>query len=148
MKPMVERLGKVAQCYVHAYPNAGLPNAMGGYDETPEHYADSVSEFAKEGLVNMLGGCCGTTPPFIQKLAEAVAPNVPGVQVRTWENKDATELMMLSGLQEFIFTENIRFINIGERCNIAGSIQFKKMIKNNDYDKAVDVAKKQVENGA
>ena len=142
MKPLVERLSKIANCYVHAYPNAGLPNAMGGYDETPEHYADSVSVYAKEGLVNMLGGCCGTTPIFIQRLAESVAPGVPGINVRHWEDKSQTEKMMLSGLQEFIFTDNIRFINVGERCNIAGSLQFKKMIKNNEYDKAVDVAKK------
>ena len=127
---------------MHAYPNAGLPNAMGGYDETPEGFAESVKKFADEGLVNMLGGCCGTTPAAIKAMAEAVA----GIERRSIPNNPP--LTMFSGMTEFIFTPNIPFVNIGERCNISGSIAFKKLIKDNNFEKAVATAKKQVEDGA
>ena len=136
MHPFLQRLSKIAECYVHAYPNAGLPNAMGGYDETPENFAKNMRKFATDGLVNMVGGCCGTTPDYIEALYDAVR----GVQRRV--NIPATQhRMMLSGMQEFIFSDMIRFVNVGERCNIAGSLAFKKMIVANQFDKAVSVAK-------
>ena len=135
MQPFLQRLSKIATTYVHAYPNAGLPNAMGGYDETPENFGANMRTFAVEGLVNMVGGCCGTTPAYINALYKAVKGierrQVPQNPVKT----------MFSGMTEFIFTDNIPFVNIGERCNIAGSLAFKKLIVNNDYEKAISVAK-------
>jgi 5-methyltetrahydrofolate--homocysteine methyltransferase len=136
MHPFIQRLSKIANCYVHAYPNAGLPNAMGGYDETPESFASSCKKFADDGIVNMLGGCCGTTPAAIKALAEAVQ----GIEKRQLPNNPP--ITMFSGMTEFIFTPNIPFVNIGERCNISGSIAFKKLIKANDYEKAIATAKK------
>lgn len=135
MYPFLQRLSKIATTYVHAYPNAGLPNAMGGYDETPEEFAQNVKQYALDGLVNMVGGCCGTTPSFITATKAAVT-GIP----RRAVPKD-TQLMMCSGLTEFIFRENITFVNVGERCNISGSIQFKKMIQKGEFEKALDVAK-------
>ena len=143
MYPFMQRLAKIAQCYVHAYPNAGLPNAMGGYDETPENFGKNLRKYATDGLVNMVGGCCGTTPDYIEALYEAVR----GVQRRI-DIPVSTNRMMLSGMSEFIFADHIRFINVGERCNIAGSLAFKKLITAGDFDKAVSVAKSQVELGA
>jgi len=143
MYPFLQRLSKIAQCYVHAYPNAGLPNAMGGYDETPENFAINLKQFVTDGLVNMVGGCCGTTPNYIEALTDAVR----GMPRR--DNIPVTKnLQMLSGMQEFIFRDHIKFINVGERCNIAGSLAFKKMITAGNFEKAVAVAKSQVELGA
>lgn len=139
MVPFLQRLSKIANCYVHAYPNAGLPNAMGGYDETPENFGKNVKAFAVDGLVNMVGGCCGTMPSYIAALKIAVE----GVQHRIIPEKSDTN-MMLSGMTEFIFTSNIPFINVGERCNISGSLAFKKLIKNGEFEKAIKVAKDQV----
>lgn len=143
MYPFLQRLSNIAQCYVHAYPNAGLPNAMGGYDETPENFGVNLRKYATNGLVNMVGGCCGTTPNYIEALYDAVR----GVQRRVDIPEDKHR-MMLSGMSEFIFSDHIRFINVGERCNIAGSLAFKKLIVAGNYDKAVSVAKSQVELGA
>jgi len=120
---------------VHAYPNAGLPNAMGGYDETPANFGVNVKNFALEGLVNMVGGCCGTTPSYIKELAKSVRGIKPRVVPK------ASDLMMLSGMQEFILSPIIPFVNVGERCNIAGSLQFKKLIKEGQFEKAISVAK-------
>ncbi len=143
MVPFLQRLSKIANCYVHAYPNAGLPNAMGGYDETPENFGKNVLAFAVDGLVNMVGGCCGTMPSYIAALKIAVE----GIQQRILpENRDTN--MMLSGMTEFIFTPNIPFINVGERCNISGSLAFKRLIKNGEFENAIKVAKDQVKNGA
>lgn len=142
MQPFMERLSKISNYNTHAYPNAGLPNAMGGYDQTPEDFADKVRNFATEGLVNMVGGCCGTTPVFIKHLVDAVK----GLPRRILPNNPP--ITMFSGMTEFIFTPNIPFVNIGERCNISGSMAFKKLIKNNDFEAAVAVAKTQVQNGA
>lgn len=122
MYPFLQRLSKIATTYVHAYPNAGLPNAMGGYDETPEEFAENVRKFAEEGLVNMIGGCCGTTPSFIAALKKTMA----GMPRRAVPQD--SKLTMCSGQTEFIFRDNITFVNVGERCNISGSIQFKKLI--------------------
>ena len=142
MKPFLQRLAKIAPTNVHAYPNAGLPNAMGEYDETPEEFANNIKQFAIEGLVNMVGGCCGSTPIYIKALADAVR----GIPRRQW----ATPMKecLLSGMQEFIYRDNLNFVNVGERCNIAGSIQFKNLIKKGKYEDAIEVAKAQVENGA
>ena len=121
--------------YVHAYPNAGLPNAMGGYDETAENFAENVSAFCDDGLVNMVGGCCGTTPDYIQALwnkVKGMAPRIP---------TEKSNLMMLSGMSSFIFRDIIPFVNIGERCNISGSAKFKKLVKADNWDTAVSIAK-------
>jgi 5-methyltetrahydrofolate--homocysteine methyltransferase len=142
MHPFLQRLSKIASTYVHAYPNAGLPNAMGGYDETPEMFGDNMRKFAMEGLLNMVGGCCGTSPDFIRAVRQAVS-DLPR-RVVPVEN----HMTKLSGLTEFLFSDIIRFVNVGERCNISGSIQFKKLIQKGDYEAAVKVAKDQVENGA
>lgn len=138
MKPFLQRLSKIANCYVHAYPNAGLPNAMGGYDETPEMFGEVIKEFAEEGIVNMVGGCCGTNPAYIKEVSRVVKGALPR-QVPEKEH-----LTLLSGLTEFKLTPNIRFVNVGERCNIAGSALFKKMIEKKDYEAALKVAKDQV----
>jgi 5-methyltetrahydrofolate--homocysteine methyltransferase len=116
MYPFLQRLSKIANTYVHAYPNAGLPNAMGGYDETPEEFAQSIYKFAQEGLLNMVGGCCGTSPASIKALKSAIE----GLPRRVIPPK--RNLTFLSGLTEFTFTDIIRFVNVGERCNISGSI--------------------------
>mgnify|MGYP005991848739 CR=1 FL=1 len=143
MRPFIERLAKTADCFVFAYPNAGLPNKMGGYDDTPAEMADDVSDFAKAGFLNLAGGCCGSTPQHIGAVAEAMATFAP----RTWTAHEP--VMRLSGLEELTVTkERLNFVNVGERCNIAGSIRFKKLILAGDYDKAMEVARKQVEDGA
>lgn len=142
MHPFLQRLSKLAPTYVHAYPNAGLPNAMGGYDETPEMFGENCRQFAIEGLLNMVGGCCGTGPDFIRALKKAVS-DVPRRVV-----PEKSNMTMLSGLTEFLLSDIIRFVNVGERCNISGSIQFKKLIQKGDYEAAVQVAKDQVQNGA
>lgn len=145
MMPFLQRLSKVAKTYVHAYPNAGLPNAMGGYDETPDNFGENMKQFALDGLVNMVGGCCGTTPAYIKSLAQAVK----GIPRRVLPESASTyKPMMLSGMTEFVLRQNITFVNVGERCNISGSLAFKKLIKNGEFEKAIAIAKLQVENGA
>jgi 5-methyltetrahydrofolate--homocysteine methyltransferase len=113
MRPYLQRLGQIAECFVHAYPNAGLPNAMGGYDESPASMHDSLRDFAVSGLINMAGGCCGTSPAHIAAMARACE----GVRPR--EVNPPSTLMRLSGLEPLILTENIKFVNIGERCNVS-----------------------------
>lgn len=108
---------------------------MGGYDETPENFALNGKKFADEGLINMIGGCCGTTPNFIEALWNAVKV-IPRREVPEKSTK-----MHLSGMQEFIFKDHIPFINVGERCNISGSAKFKRLIKNDQYDEAIAIAK-------
>lgn len=108
---------------------------MGGYDETAEEFAKKAGTFCTDGLVNMIGGCCGTTPDYIQALWEGVQ----GLPARIPPAKSRT--MMLSGMSEFIYKDHIKFVNIGERCNISGSAKFKKLIKNDEYEKAIAVAK-------
>ena len=142
MYPFLQRLSNIAHMNVHAYPNAGLPNAMGGYDETPENFSMNAKKFCEDGLVNMIGGCCGTTPDYIAALWNGVK----GIPRRKLPEKSST--MMLSGMTSFIFREHIKFVNVGERCNISGSAKFKKLIKNGDYETAISIAKDQVENGA
>ncbi len=142
MRPFLAELSRVADTFVHAYPNAGLPNAFGEYDEAAAETAAIIEEFAEAGLVNMVGGCCGTTPEHIAAIAGAVEGRAP----RTWEPPKPA--MRLSGLEPFAIDADSLFVNVGERTNITGSAKFRNLIKDNDYDAALAVAVQQVENGA
>ncbi|KAF5909085.1 methionine synthase, partial [Clarias magur] len=144
MRPFIETIGKSTGAFVICYPNAGLPNTFGGYDETPECTATHLKEFATDGLVNIVGGCCGTTPDHIRAIAEAVKqcqPRVPPSDV-------FSDYMLLSGLEPFRIGPYTNFVNIGERCNVAGSRKFAKLIMSGNYEEALTVAKAQVEMGA
>ena len=125
-----------------AHPNAGLPNEFGGYDETPEQMAEMIGEFARSGLVNIVGGCCGTKPDHIAAFGKAIA----GVTPRAIPEKP--KYMRLSGLEPFTLTPDLNFVNVGERTNITGTAKFRKLIVASDYEAALDVARDQVENGA
>src|SRR5215475_7851515 len=142
LRSHIADIGRVADTLVCAYPNAGLPNEFGQYDETPEYMARLVGEFARDGLVNIVGGCCGTTPEHIAAIAAAVAPHKPRV-VPTIEPR-----LRLSGLEPFALTPAIPFVNVGERTNVTGSARFRKLITAGDYTAALQVARDQVENGA
>ncbi|MBN9003296.1 MAG: homocysteine S-methyltransferase family protein, partial [Rhizobiales bacterium] len=142
LRAHVADIGRVADTLVCAYPNAGLPNEFGQYDESPDYMARLVGEFASAGLVNIVGGCCGTTPDHIAAIAAAVAPHKPRV-VPTIEPR-----LRLSGLEPFSLTADIPFVNVGERTNVTGSAKFRNLIKAGDYTTALDVARSQVENGA
>lgn len=142
MKPFVAELAKYAPCYISAYPNAGLPNSFGAYDETPEKMAAHVKPFIEEGLVNILGGCCGTTPAHIAQypaLVKGAKPHVPAPK---------PDCLWLSGLELLEVKKENNFINIGERCNVAGSRKFLRLIKEENYEEALTIARKQVEDGA
>ncbi|MSO54234.1 MAG: methionine synthase [Rhodospirillales bacterium] len=142
LRPHVQDMAKAADTFVSVYPNAGLPNAFGGYDDTPGYMAEHVREFAESGLVNVVGGCCGTTPDHIAAMAEAVhgvAPRpLPIIAKR----------LRLSGLEPLEFGPVTGFVNVGERTNVAGSIKFKKLIVDGDFAGALAVGRSQVENGA
>ena len=138
----VQDLARVADCYVTAHPNAGLPNEMGGYDESPEAMAEVLREFATSGLVNVVGGCCGTTPDHIRAIADAVRGLAPRVR------PEVPRRLRLSGLEPVVIGPETNFVNVGERTNVTGSKQFAKLILGNDYTRALDVARQQVENGA
>ena len=142
MRPHLQELSDVADTFVCAYPNAGLPNEFGQYDETPDMMAAQVAEFAREGLVNVVGGCCGSTPEHIRAIAEAVKGFEPR---KVPEHKS---FMSLSGLEPFVLTKDIPFVNVGERTNVTGSAKFRKLITAGDYTAALAVARDQVENGA
>ncbi len=142
MRPHIADLARVAPCFTSAYPNAGLPNAFGGYDETPEMMAELICEFARGGLVNLVGGCCGTTPDHIRAFAEAVR----GLPPR--RPPEIRPTLCLSGLEPFVARPEIPFINVGERTNVTGSRQFLRLIKEDNYDEALAIALQQVENGA
>ncbi len=142
LRAHVADIGRVADTLVCAYPNAGLPNEFGGYDETPEYMAKLIGEFAASGLVNIVGGCCGTTPDHIAAIAAAVAPHKP----RTIP--EVPRRLQLSGLEAFALTSDIPFVNIGERTNVTGSARFRKLVTAGDYPAALQVARDQVENGA
>lgn len=142
MKPYVERLSHLSEGYVSCYPNAGLPNAMGGYNETPEMMAEALLEFAQSGWLNLVGGCCGTGPTHIAAIAKVMKSVKPRPKGTTHH------VLTLSGLEALRFTEEVVFCNVGERCNISGSIQFKKLVKENNFDQCLAVARKQVEDGA
>lgn len=142
MKPYLEELDRVASCHISVYPNAGLPNEFGQYDETPDVMGSQVEEFLKEGLVNILGGCCGTTPPHIKRMAELAA------QYKPRPRKEIPRFMRLSGLEPLVVTPEINFVNVGERTNVTGSAKFLKLIKEEKYEEALDVALEQVRGGA
>ena len=142
LRAHIADIGRVADALVCAYPNAGLPNEFGQYDESPEYMARLVGEFAQAGLVNVVGGCCGTTPDHIRAIANACAPHKPRIV------PEIPPLLRLSGLEPFNLTADIPFVNVGERTNVTGSARFRKLIKNGDYTAALQVARDQVENGA
>ncbi|WP_454286499.1 methionine synthase [Rhizobium arsenicireducens] len=142
MRPHLQELSGVADTFICAYPNAGLPNEFGQYDESPEDMARQISGFAEEGLVNVVGGCCGSTPEHIRAIAEAVAGKAPR---RPAEHRP---FMALSGLEPFVLTKEIPFVNVGERTNVTGSAKFRKLITAGDFSAALVVARDQVENGA
>ncbi|MDR2683546.1 MAG: methionine synthase, partial [Dysgonamonadaceae bacterium] len=148
MKPFLKELGRIAPCYISAYPNAGLPNSLGIYDETPEIMALQIQEYIDEGLVNILGGCCGTTPAHIAQYArivEGAQPHRPA---------PGNPALILSGLDALTLSsgrvggEGGNFLLIGERCNVAGSRKFLRLIKEKKYEEALEIARKQVESGA
>ncbi|WP_026381730.1 methionine synthase [Afifella pfennigii] len=142
MRPHLAELSGVADTFICAYPNAGLPNAFGQYDESPEFMAEQIEGFAREGLVNVVGGCCGSTPEHIAAIAEAVGRHAPR------SVPDPAPEMRLSGLEPFALTKNIPFVNVGERTNVTGSARFRKLITAGDYAAALEVARDQVANGA
>jgi 5-methyltetrahydrofolate--homocysteine methyltransferase len=142
LRPYVADLAAACDTLVSAHPNAGLPNEFGGYDETPETMAVMIEEFARSGLVNIVGGCCGTKPEHIKAFGEIVAGIVPR------KIPEKPKYMRLSGLEPFTLTPDLNFVNVGERTNITGSAKFRKLIAANDYEAALDVARSQVENGA
>ncbi|RLK46821.1 methionine synthase (B12-dependent) [Alkalispirillum mobile] len=142
MRPFVQEISRVADTYVTIYPNAGLPNEFGEYDQSPEEMAAIVREFAESGFVNVIGGCCGTTPEHIAALREAVADCAP----RAIPERERA--MRLSGLEPFNIGRDSLFVNVGERTNVTGSARFRRLIKEEDYDTALEVAREQVENGA
>lgn len=142
MRAHLAEISGVANTFTCAYPNAGLPNEFGRYDESPEFMAAQIEDFAREGLVNVVGGCCGSTPEHIRAIAEAVRKYPPRAI------PDITPKMRLSGLEPFTLTEEIPFVNVGERTNVTGSAKFRKLITAGDYVAALDVARDQVANGA
>jgi 5-methyltetrahydrofolate--homocysteine methyltransferase len=142
MRAHIAEIGRVADTLVCAYPNAGLPNEFGLYDESPEYMAELIGEFAGAGLVNIVGGCCGTTPAHIRAIARAVEGKTPRAI------PEVPRLLRLSGLEPFTLTPEIPFVNIGERTNVTGSAKFRKLVTAGDYAAALAVAREQVENGA
>src|SRR5215203_2505895 len=142
LRQYIEELSRVADVPVSAYPNAGLPNEFGEYDETPEMMADEVGEWAREGWLNIVGGCCGTTPEHIKAIAEAVSDCPPR------EIPEIPHLMRLSGLEPCNIGPDSLFVNVGERTNVTGSRRFKDLILSDEYEAALDVARQQVKNGA
>ncbi len=142
LRPYIAELARLADTYVSAYPNAGLPNAFGGYDETPDMMATVIREFADRGFVNIVGGCCGTTPDHIRAIADAVQ-GIPPRAIPTLERR-----CRLSGLEPCVISPESNFVNIGERTNVTGSARFRKLIKAGDYNAALEVAREQVNNGA
>ncbi|KAA3632772.1 MAG: methionine synthase [Calditrichaeota bacterium] len=142
LRPFVAELSSLADCYLAVYPNAGLPNQFGGYDDTPEYMASQLAEFGHDGFLNIVGGCCGSTPPHIEKLVQMVSEisprKIPELPVRT----------RLSGLEPAVIRPDSLFVNIGERTNVAGSAKFARLIKAEDYEQALDIARQQVRNGA
>ena len=142
MKPFLKELARKAPYYISAYPNAGLPNSMGEYDETAESMAPQMQEYVDEELVNIIGGCCGTTEQFIAEYGKIVVGKTPH------KPQPKPQTMWLSGLELLDVTPDVRFVNVGERCNVAGSRKFLRLINEKNYDEAVSIARKQVADGA
>ena len=142
LKPFLAQLARRAPYYISAYPNAGLPNTLGQYDQTPEEMEAEVKEYIDEGLVNIIGGCCGTTEAYIRRFASLVEGRKPHQRV------DASKYLWLSGLELLEVTPEINFVNVGERCNVAGSRKFLRLVNEKKYEEALSIARKQVEDGA
>lgn len=142
MRPYLKELAAKAPYYISIHPNAGLPNSMGEYDETAEIMVPQMASFVDEGLVNIIGGCCGTTEEFIAGYVKVVEGKKPHIPV------DAPKEMILSGLEQFRLTPEISFVNVGERCNVAGSRKFLRLVKEKNYEEALTIARKQVDDGA
>ncbi|MEE8248707.1 MAG: homocysteine S-methyltransferase family protein, partial [Gammaproteobacteria bacterium] len=142
LRPYVGELAGLAETRVSVHPNAGLPNEFGEYDDTPEHMAEVIGEFARNGWVNIVGGCCGTTPAHIRAIAAAVA------DCRPRRIPELPRVSRLAGLEPLTIGPDSLFVNIGERTNVTGSTRFRKLIEADDYDQALSVARQQVENGA
>ncbi|ARD23521.1 methionine synthase [Shewanella japonica] len=142
LRPYVEELSRIAECHVSAHPNAGLPNEFGGYDETPEEMAEVIIDWAAEGMLNIVGGCCGSTPAHISAIRDAVITHAP----RTIP--DIPVACRLSGLEPLTIDGDSLFVNVGERANVTGSAKFLRLIKEEKFEEALDVVREQVENGA
>lgn len=142
LKPFLRNLAAKAPYFISAYPNAGLPNSLGQYDQTPEEMAAQIQEYIDEGLVNIIGGCCGTTDDYIRRFVDLIPSAVPHVPV------EASTNLCLSGLEPLELTPELRFVNVGERCNVAGSRKFLRLISEKQYDEALSIARKQVDDGA
>lgn len=142
MRPYIEALSGVATCYVNSHPNAGLPDGFGHYDDPPEHMAETIAEFAENGWLNIIGGCCGTTPEYIRQIAQAVHGKKPRIRPR------ASGWTSYSGLEPLTIRPDTNFIMIGERTNITGSKKFARLIRDGNYDQALAVAREQVDGGA
>ncbi len=142
LRPYVEELSRIADTFVSVHPNAGLPNEFGGYDETPEQMAETIAEFVASGLVNVIGGCCGTGPDLIAELVRVVDGATPRAP------REPDHRLRLAGLEPFELDDSSLFTNIGERTNVTGSARFRRLIKQGDFDAALTVARQQVANGA
>jgi 5-methyltetrahydrofolate--homocysteine methyltransferase len=142
MRPYMEELSRVAPVWTSCYPNAGLPNAFGGFDETPAMMASELADYAKAGWINMVGGCCGSTPAHIRAIADAVRGLPPRVPPRLEPQ------LRLSGLEPLVVRPETNFVNVGERTNVTGSPKFARLIQSGDYETAVSIGRQQVENGA
>ncbi|CAN5472927.1 methionine synthase [soil metagenome] len=142
MRPFIKELSENATCFTSLYPNAGLPDEMGEYGESPEFMAEQFADYASEGFVNIVGGCCGTTPEHIKAISEEAARHKPR-QIRKQK-----PYMRLSGLEPLVIRPETNFVNVGERTNVTGSAKFKRLIKNEEYEEALSVAREQVEGGA
>lgn len=142
LKPFLEQLATRAPYYISAYPNAGLPNSLGQYDQTPEEMAHEVKEYIQEGLINIIGGCCGTTDAYIAQYPALVKDGKPHIRV------PKPDCMWLSGLELLEVKPEINFVNVGERCNVAGSRKFLRLVNEKKYDEALSLARQQVEDGA
>ncbi len=142
MRPYIHELSTIAPVYTSLYPNAGLPNEMGGYDQTPESMSEVLAQYLQEGMLNIVGGCCGTTPDHIRAIAEAASAAV----VR--EPQPQPQRLRVSGLEQLELRPNVNFVNIGERTNVSGSKKFARLIRSEAYEEALSVARQQVENGA
>ena len=142
LRPFLKNLSDIADCYLSVYPNAGMPNQFGEYDQTANEMAEIIKEFANDGFLNIVGGCCGTTPEHIELIKNTIA------NIKPRKIKDPKEAMLLSGLEPIEIKPDGLFVNIGERTNVTGSAIFRKLIESSDYEGAIQVARQQVENGA
>ena len=142
LRQYVEQISRIADCYISAYPNRGLPNEFGEYDETIEHMVEAITDYAESGLVNLIGGCCGTTPEHIRQFSEIAS------RIKPHQKTKQKSYCLLSGLEPFTITEDSLFVNVGERTNVTGSAKFARLIREEDYEEALAVARQQVENGA